>query len=504
MLVVTRDAERRRASRIELHVLLVQHDTCKLGRFRTLPGLIRCEQKRLIRKLDLRLTEGSVEVEGLKAILCVFHSIAEQAPSHAVRAGEETRERREAGRWEIREDEARWVREMYRLASQGWTLSAIGRWLTAQGAKTRKGGQWWPKTILGILSNPINYGCLASRRVTVRAQRPYQPRPTRPSTGKAGVKRRQVKTSWKLLPAGSWRGPTLRPELAIVTKEAFDQAAQARRKNAQTSPRTKKLSLLHGLVVCGCHPDMMHRMYYSARDGRPPVWRCPYRAGIDAPYCTSYVRADRLDQAVWGRLVALATEPDALLKDMVKRLALHSAQADKAQRRTSAAQALVQAAEDKLDRIAIDYYDGAIERDQYERLRRHYEGQKAEALRARASAKEEAARWTEHPLAAINVDKGGLVAAHVADVQGHAAQVVRQLIHAALGDPVTQELEALPLDERRRRIKGLVEQVLVDQEGVSLVCALTGRRDQLDGCYRYSASGARGRMDRPMSPASSA
>ena len=62
----------------------------------------------------------------------------------------------------------------------------------------------------------------------------------------------------------------------------------------------------------------------------------------------------------------------------------------------------------------------------------------------------------------------------------------------------------MPLEEKRSRIKGLVEQVIVDQEGVYLVCALTGRRDQLNVSYRYSASGASGRMDRPVRPASSA
>jgi DNA invertase Pin-like site-specific DNA recombinase len=412
-----------------------------------------------------------------------------------------------AGWWEIREDEARWVREMYRLAGQGWTLSAIGRWLTAQGAPTRKGGQWWPKTLLGILSNPINYGLLASRRLTVRAKRPYQPRPERPSTGRSGKGRRQVKTSWTLLPAGSWRGPTLRPDRAIVSKQVFDQAAAARKKNAQTSPRTKRPSLLHGLVVCGLHEDMPHRMYYSARDGRPPAWRCPYRAGIDAPYCSSYLRADRLDAAVWDRLVALATQPDALLADMVKRLAQHSAQATKATRRVSAAQAQVQAAEDRLDHIAIDYYDGALERDQYERLRRHYEGQHAEALRALAAAEEEAARWKEARVpgasSALLVDKKALVAAHVADAQGHAA-LARDLVRAALGDPQTEQLEALPPEEKRRRVQRLVEQIIVQGKEAQLVCALGGRRDQLDVSYRYSTSGASGRMDRPMRHASSA
>jgi DNA invertase Pin-like site-specific DNA recombinase len=412
------------------------------------------------------------------------------------------------GWWEIREDEAQWVRHMYRLAADGLTLGEIGRWLLAQGAPTRKGGQWWPRTILGILRNPINYGLLAGRHSAVRAVRPYQPRKARPSVGKAGKGRRQVKTSYRLLPAGSWRGPTLRPELAIVSKADFDRALAARQKNRQTSPRTKNPSLLAGLVVCGCHDGGPHSMYYSKRGGgRPAFWRCPYRAGIDQPYCKSYVHADLLEAAVWGRLLALATQPDALLRDMVQRLAQQSAQAAKASRRTSVARAQVQAAEDYLDNLARAHYRGELERERYLRLRGEAEGERAQALRALAAAEEEAARWDQHPLPgapdALLVHKDALVASYVADTRGE-QELVRGLVYAALGDPKREDLQALPLEEKRRRIKRLVERVIVEGREAHLVCTLTGRRDQLSVHHRYSTSGASGRMDRPVRHASSA
>jgi site-specific DNA recombinase len=409
------------------------------------------------------------------------------------------------GHYTIREDEARWVRAMYEKAGQGWTLAQIGRWLEAQGAKTRRGGAWWPKTVGSILDNPINCGTLASRRVAVAAVRPYVPLRQRTQTGtmgKTGTGRRQLRTSHRLLPAGSWRGPTLRPELAIVDQATFDRAQAARKQNTKTSPRrTREPGLLHGLVFCGLHEDRPHRMYYAAREGRPATWRCSYRAAPGGPYCTSYVHAAPLEAAVWARLLALATEPDAVLADMARRLAQHSAQAGKAARRVSAAKSQVQAAEDLLDRLALAFYGGELARDRYERLCATAEGQKKEALAALAAAEEEAARWSGQGLPPLPVDKAGLVAGHVAEALGY-AELARDLVRAALGDPTREALEALAPEEKRRRVKALVEQIIVEGQEVSLVLVLGGTRLPLDGsnkhsgCHAPSASAPQSRRSR--------
>ena len=65
------------ASGIELYRRLVQLHACESGRFRTLPGLVRREQKRFIRKLDLGLAQGGVAVEGLEAVMRVLRGVAE-------------------------------------------------------------------------------------------------------------------------------------------------------------------------------------------------------------------------------------------------------------------------------------------------------------------------------------------------------------------------------------------------------------------------------------------
>ena len=73
-----------------------------------------------------------------------------------------------------------------------------------------------------------------------------------------------------------------------------------------------------------------------------------------------------------------------------------------------------------------------------------------------------------------------------------------------LGGPVAAELEALSAEEKRRRVRGLVERVVVEGSAAYAVCALTGRKDLLDVRYRYSASGASWETDRRVDHASSA
>jgi hypothetical protein len=85
-----------------------------------------------------------------------------------------------------------------------------------------------------------------------------------------------------------------------------------------------------------------------------------------------------------------------------------------------------------------------------------------------------------------------------------AALLLQDALVDAFGGAAADELERLTPEEKRRRVRGLVEQVIVEGAEASLVCALTGRRDPLDVHHRYSTSGASGRMDRPVRPASSA
>ena len=97
---------------------------------------------------------------------------------------------------------------------------------------------------------------------------------------------------------------------ALVKDSVFDLAQEQLQKNKQFSPRrTKKPSLLQGLLVCqqcgyamygSCGGTLPHRLYY---------YRCQGADGYRWPQgrrCTNRpVRQDYLDQFIWTAIIAL-------------------------------------------------------------------------------------------------------------------------------------------------------------------------------------------------------
>ena len=56
------------------------------------------------------------------------------------------------------EEEAVWVRKIYDMAAQGYTLAAIKRYLNENNVKTVGGAKWLDSTVLRILENEIYKG----------------------------------------------------------------------------------------------------------------------------------------------------------------------------------------------------------------------------------------------------------------------------------------------------------------------------------------------------------
>lgn len=63
------------------------------------------------------------------------------------------------GKYQIVEDDARWVREMFRRVASGESLHSVARWLNSEGVATPRKGQFWRvSTLKRILNNPVYKG----------------------------------------------------------------------------------------------------------------------------------------------------------------------------------------------------------------------------------------------------------------------------------------------------------------------------------------------------------
>jgi site-specific DNA recombinase len=145
------------------------------------------------------------------------------------------------GEWTINPAQAAIVRRIFAEYIAGERTPAITAKLNADGIKPPRGKHWQPGALTGsnnrhngILGNEIYYGRLVWNRVRMIKD---------PETGKR-VSRPNPESEWQ-------RGEV--PQLAIVTKDTFDQAAaiKASRRHAAPVLRRNPKALLSGLLKCG-------------------------------------------------------------------------------------------------------------------------------------------------------------------------------------------------------------------------------------------------------------
>jgi site-specific DNA recombinase len=147
---------------------------------------------------------------------------------------------KEAKTYEIHEDEAEVVREVYESYLQGESLRAITDDLNERGVLTGQRGAktWLHQTVSGMLENPAYAGILRH-------------------------KDGDTEGSWEaIIPKGSWQRAY---DLRQVTKEEV-------RKTRKPAAGSGKY-LLSGLIVCGaCGKNLHHR---PKAGHRPEVYGCP-------------------------------------------------------------------------------------------------------------------------------------------------------------------------------------------------------------------------------------
>jgi DNA invertase Pin-like site-specific DNA recombinase len=406
--------------------------------------------------------------------------------------------------WAKVPEEVPHVVDIFTWAAEGLSRTEICRRLQDRGAKTRKGGQWWPSTVRGIIANPRYKGEFPiGRYQMVRAGRPYESRPSRPSTGQQGAARRKLKTALKLVPRSEWQKTVQRPELAIVSAELWQRANDMAARDLATPPRRARYPrLLQGMVYCehdhGAAGPIAMRLW--THKTWTPRYLCRWRASVCSKQCGASIQAPELEQRVWELVCALCTEPERLLSGFVAGYAEFVERQRRWRAQLEAARAEVRKYEETLDRLQLAYYSGELAPDRYERLRamaeEHLRSAKEQCKRAEAETSGETGGEMD-PLAALLLALSGRFAGseggQVSEEQIRAS--IRTAVRALLGHVTRGELKALDLEGRRRKVRQIVERVVLGPKGPSAVLVLGGGRvDFTDeagaGCARRTGRGS--------------
>jgi site-specific DNA recombinase len=223
------------------------------------------------------------------------------------------------GYWEIDETEAQVVREVFRrYAEDGDSIAELARWLSEQGIATRTGKQVWDRsTVWGMLRNPAYRGEAAFGK-TKTADR--HGKPTR--TTRARGERHGRRPTRHDQPADEW---TLIPVPALVSDEQF-ALAQARLVDNKRFARrnTKELTLLQGILVCRECGYACYRTSTRTTNRRISYYRCVGQDNwrhVGGRVCRSRpVRAEELDELVWGEVRRLLEDPTLVRAEIDRRL----------------------------------------------------------------------------------------------------------------------------------------------------------------------------------------
>ena len=235
-------------------------------------------------------------------------------------------------RYEIVEQESAVVREMFRrYVEDNLSIADLARWLSAEGVPTSTGKARWDRsTIWGMLRNPA-YAGRAAYLKTGRVEGAPALNRTARRQGRAVSRHARTRP----------RPIEDRIEIAvpaIVDDDTFAAAARRLEDNRRFSARnTKEPSLLMGLVSCHSCGYAYYRTSTRTKTRKLYYYRClgsdDYRYEHGRICENQPVRADYLDELVWGQLTALLADPGLVQAELDRRLAeLHAANPATAER----------------------------------------------------------------------------------------------------------------------------------------------------------------------------
>jgi site-specific DNA recombinase len=210
----------------------------------------------------------------------------------------------------INEEEARWVREMYRwLIEDGLTVKGITYRLRALRVPVpRKGKFWHASAVHDILTNPAYMG-----KTYVFTYQYAESKKGQGATGKSKRKRliRKPIEQWQEIPGAT---------PAIVSQETFELARARLAQNKKLAHRnTKRQYLLSGYVFCRYCGRRYRAKSVKPRAGEDvkyvPYYQCPGQDRIVSPIPCQNRRwnANQLEKLVWEQIQNLLSKPEVIL-----------------------------------------------------------------------------------------------------------------------------------------------------------------------------------------------
>ncbi len=210
----------------------------------------------------------------------------------------------------VNEEEARWVREIYRwFVEEALTLNGIVYRLRSLGISSPSGNSHWSKSAIHKILTRVAYTgktyAFTQRRVKTQTHRK--------------AVRKHEATRVVARPPEEWiEIPNATPP--IITEALFNQARKRLERNKQLASRnTKEKYLLSGYLFC----SQCGRRYFGAssatiRHGveyRYRYYRCPKNSKIVSPdICVNQAwQADQVETIVWRKMEELLKTPDLVL-----------------------------------------------------------------------------------------------------------------------------------------------------------------------------------------------
>jgi site-specific DNA recombinase len=369
------------------------------------------------------------------------------------------------GYWEIDESEGCVVREIFRrYTEEQVAIAELARWLTEQGIPTRKGKQVWDRsTVWGMLRNPAYRGQAAYGKTKVQDRHGKLTRTTRARGERHG--RRQVRVDE---PLENW---TFIPVPALVSEETFALALERLSRNAHFAKRnTKKPTLLQGILVCRECGYACCRTSTRTTNKRIYYYRCigsdNYRH-IGGRVCQSRpIRADELDELVWGEVRRLLEEPALVQAEIDRRLQALRTEHPAARRRETLERDLTRAA-GAIERLIEAYQEQLISLDELRRRMR--------TLRKRQTT-------LQAQLDALDAEL------HDAETYLKLADTLESFL-ARLNDGLNQ----LTLDEQQRILRLVIREVLIggDDDTVTIRHSIPTPNTGSNGSYPLRGSSRR-------------
>jgi len=222
-------------------------------------------------------------------------------------------------RYEIVDAEAAVVRELFRRYSEDHvSIGELARWLSSEGVATRTGKARWDRsTIWGMLRNPAYAGRAGFAKTARTEDRPAINRTARlqgRSTSRHAGKRDRPVEEWIEIPVP-----------AIISEQTFELAARRLADNRRFAARnTKEPSLLMGLAACQSCGYAYYRTSTRTAKRKIYYYRClgsdDYRYQGGRVCDNKPVRADYLDDVVWGQVTALLADPTLVQGELDRRL----------------------------------------------------------------------------------------------------------------------------------------------------------------------------------------